>query len=65
MSEDDEHGHDHEHDHDDEHGHDHDSPGPDRVTSPMQDYGTREVAIGAAIATVGLLLTFGLALIVA
>ncbi|MFB6125674.1 MAG: hypothetical protein ABEJ79_00015 [Halolamina sp.] len=51
-------------DHDD-HGHGHESPGMDRVTSPMQSYGTTQVALGAAVAAVGLVVGFGLPLLLA
>jgi hypothetical protein len=59
----------HEDDHGaDEHGHDDTEHafGPDedeRVTSPMQAYRTTEVAFGAVILAIGLVLTFGLGLL--
>jgi len=37
--------------------------GLDRVTSPMQDYTTTQVAYGAVVLVVGLLSTFGLGLL--
>lgn len=42
---------------------DHDEHGNSegRVTSPMQEYGTREVGVGFAVLVVGLVVTFGLA----
>ncbi len=40
----------------DDHSHE---PDPDeRVTSPMQEFGSREVGIGAAITLVGLLIAY-------
>jgi hypothetical protein len=40
----------------DDHSHE---PDPDeRVTSPMQEFGSREVGIGAAITLVGLLVAY-------
>ncbi|MBP1922159.1 hypothetical protein J2751_001165 [Halorubrum alkaliphilum] len=34
-------------------------PDPDaRVTAPMQEFGTREVAIGAAVTLIGVLLAY-------
>ena len=40
----------------DNHSHEHD---PDaRVTAPMQEFGSREVGIGAAVTLVGLLLAY-------
>jgi hypothetical protein len=54
-----------EHDGHDEHGHDHSDPGPDRETAPMQAYGSREVGLGAAITVIGLVVVFGLPLLLA
>jgi len=40
----------------DDHSHE---PDPDaRVTSPMQEFGSREVGIGAAVTLVGVLLAY-------
>jgi len=40
----------------DDHSHE---PDPDaRVTSPMQEFGSREVGIGAAVTLVGLLIAY-------
>jgi hypothetical protein len=46
-----------------DHGHDDGDEG--RVTSPMQAFGTGQVAVGVAVLVVGLALTFGLALVLA
>jgi len=46
-------------DHDD-HGH---GSEPERVTSPMQPFTTGQVGIGAGVAAVGLLIAFGLPLV--
>ena len=35
----------------------------ERVTSPMQEFGTREVGIGFVVMAVGLAITFGLPLL--
>ena len=35
----------------------------DRITSPMQPYSTGQLGIGAAVAVVGLLIVFGLPLL--
>jgi hypothetical protein len=59
MSDDDDHGHGHG---DDDHGHGHGDE-PERVTSPMQAFTTTEVGFGAAVAAVGLLVVFGLPLL--
>ena len=38
---------------------DHSEPDPDkRVTAPMQEFGSREVGIGAAVTLVGLLVAY-------
>ena len=49
---------------DDDHGHEnyHDD-GLERVTSPMQEYGMREVGIGLVVLAIGLLVTFALPLL--
>ena len=48
----------------DDHGHD--EPDEDaRVTSPMQAYGSGQVATGFAVLVVGVVLTFGVALALA
>jgi hypothetical protein len=40
----------------DDHSHE---PDPDaRVTAPMQEFGTREVGIGAAVTLIGLLIAY-------
>jgi hypothetical protein len=52
-------------DHDD-HGHGHEdwaNPGPDRETSPMQQFSTRDVGVGVAVMLVGLVVVFGLPLV--
>lgn len=46
-----------------EHGHD--VEGLERVTSPMQDYSTSQVAVGFAVLAVGLLVAFVLPLVLA
>ena len=46
---------------DEEHGRDVDHL--ERVTSPMQEFGTREVGVGFVVLAVGLAVTFGLPLI--
>lgn len=55
-----------EHTHD---GDDHDAHGADegldRVTSPMQAFGSREVGIGLVILAVGLIVTFVIPLVAA
>ena len=40
--------------------HGHDVEGLDRVTAPMQSFGTREVGVGFVVLAVGLAVTFGL-----
>ena len=45
-------------DHDDHEHHPHDSTG-ERSTAPQSDYTARDVAVGAAVAAVGLAVTFG------
>jgi hypothetical protein len=55
-------------DHDDhgDHGHeDWANPGPDRETSPMQHFSTRDVGVGVAVMLVGLVVVFGLPLVLA
>jgi hypothetical protein len=57
-----------DHDHDDGHGHGHEdwaNPGPDRETSPMQAFSTRDVGVGFAVMLVGLVVVFGLPLVLA
>ena len=53
-------------DHDDHGDHGHDdhgtSEGLERVTSPMQEFGSREVGIGALILAGGLLVAFAIPL---
>ena len=50
------------HDGMDDHSHE---PDPDkRVTSPMQEFGGREVGIGAAVTLVGLLLAYAIPFLV-
>jgi hypothetical protein len=50
-----------------DHGHDdHGSDeGIDRVTSPMQEFSSREVSIGLVILAIGLLVTFAIPLALA
>ncbi|WP_311171293.1 DUF7550 family protein [Halobellus ordinarius] len=52
----------------DDHGHDdshHDSDaGEERVTSPMQSFGTSQVTTGLVILLVGLVVVFGVPLLV-
>jgi hypothetical protein len=65
----DDHAHDgHAHDdhaHDD-HAHDDHGGGEDeRVTSPMQDFSTSQVGVGLVVLVVGLVVVFGLPLLVA
>ncbi|MFC6723869.1 hypothetical protein ACFQE1_05650 [Halobium palmae] len=46
--------------------HDHsDNPGTDRTTAPMQSYSTGQVGIGFAVLVVGLLVVFGVPLLLA
>ena len=45
----------------DDHGHDDHGDDEGRVTSPMQEFTTGQVGMGAAVLVVGLVLTFGLA----
>jgi hypothetical protein len=45
-------------DHDDHEHHPHDPTG-ERSTAPQSDYTARDVAVGAAVAAVGLAVTFG------
>lgn len=40
-----------------DHSHE-DSDGLERVTSPMQQYSTKQVGVGLAVLAIGLLLTF-------
>ena len=45
----------------DDHSHE---PDPDaRVTSPMQEFSSREAGIGAAVTLVGLLIAYGIPLL--
>jgi hypothetical protein len=54
---------DHDHGHGD-HGHgDHGDEGAERVTSPMQSFTTGQVGLGTAVAVVGLLVVFGVPLL--
>ena len=46
-----------------EDGHGHGEADAERVTSPMQPFTTAQVGVGAAVAVVGLLVTFGLPLL--
>ncbi|WP_435186241.1 DUF7550 family protein [Halobellus sp. EA9] len=59
MSDHDDHGHD-DHRHDD-HGHDEDEG---RVTAPMQDFGMSQVTTGLVVLVVGLVVVFGVPLLV-
>jgi hypothetical protein len=61
MSDHDEHGHENHDDHDDHSEHSSEE-GLERVTSPMQQFSSREVGIGTLILAVGLLVTFGIPL---
>jgi hypothetical protein len=57
-----------DHDGHDDHGHGHEdwaNPGPDRETSPMQSFSTRDVGVGFAVMFVGLVVVFGLPLVLA
>jgi hypothetical protein len=50
----------------DDHDNGHDEPAEDeRVTSPMQAYGTGQVATGLVVLLVGLVVTFGVPLALA
>ncbi|MFB6118424.1 hypothetical protein [Halosegnis sp.] len=51
-------------DHDDHEHHPHDDTA-ERTTAPQSDYTGREVAIGAAVALVGLLVVFAVPLLLA
>lgn len=52
-------------DHDGDHGHG-DSPyATERTTAPQSDYTMRDVAVGAAVAAVGLAVAFGVPLLLA
>lgn len=42
----------------DDHSHDPDPDPDERVTAPMQEFGGREVGVGAAVTLVGLLLAY-------
>jgi hypothetical protein len=53
---------DHEHDHGHGHG-DHGDEEAERVTSPMQSFTTTQVGLGTAVAVVGLLVVFGVPLL--
>ncbi len=49
-----------------DHGHDHGSDEEiERVTSPMQEFSSREVGIGLAVLAIGLLVTFGVPVVLA
>jgi hypothetical protein len=50
-------------DHDDHDDHGHGEEDAERVTAPMQQFSTAQVGLGAAVAVVGLLVTFGLPLL--
>ena len=54
---------DHSHGGDDGHD-DHDSDGEERVTSPMQSFGTSQVTTGIVVLLVGLAVVFGVPLLV-
>lgn len=60
----DDHAHD-DHDHGDHDHGDHESGEDERVTSPMQSFSTSQVGIGLVILVVGLVVVFGLPLLVA
>lgn len=50
----------------DQHADDHahaDPDGPIRETAPMQEFGTREIGLGIVILVIGLVVTFGLPLV--
>jgi len=51
-----------DHDDHDHHPHGH---GDGRSTAPQSEYTSRDVAVGAVVAAVGLLVTFGLPLLLA
>jgi hypothetical protein len=57
------HGHDGDHGGHDGDGHGHGDAEAERVTAPMQSFTTAQVGLGAAVAVVGLLVTFGLPLL--
>ena len=54
-------------DHDDHDDHEHHPHGPDdgRTTAPQSEYTMRDIALGAAVAAVGLAVTFGVPLLLA
>lgn len=54
-------------DHDEDHGRDdHDSPyATERTTAPQSDYTGRDVVVGAVIAAVGMVVVFGVPLLLA
>lgn len=43
--------------------HSHESDQDARVTAPMQEFGSREVAIGATVTVAGILLAYGVPLV--
>lgn len=49
----------------DEDEHAHDPPETERTTAPQSPYSMRDVAVGAVVALLGLLLTFGVPLLFA
>jgi hypothetical protein len=50
---------------DHDHGHDDASYATERTTAPQSDYTTRDVAIGALVAAVGMVVVFGVPLALA
>jgi hypothetical protein len=52
-------------DHDDHDHHPHDSAEDERTTAPQSDYSGRDVAIGAVVALVGILVVFGIPFLLA